>query len=117
MSDQTTASSRMPWACMMAKSPEDCGHPSLLNFMPLNENQLAAILKSQLTQIELNHAVVYVASAFIPAGATLNFPGATIRVPREALLAFIDREPLANWGHSSRYVLLDRDTGEVISLE
>jgi hypothetical protein len=33
------------------------------------------------------------------------------------LLAFVDREPLANWGHPCRFVLIDGDTGEITTLE
>ena len=36
---------------------------------------------------------------------------------REAVLAFVDREPLANWGHSSRYLLMRRGADEEMSVE
>ena len=53
----------------------------------------------------------------LASGVSLEFPQRTLRASWDALLAFVDREPLANWGHSSRYILMNRDTGEVESIE
>jgi hypothetical protein len=61
--------------------------------------------------------VVYALIDPVPSGTKLQFPRVTIEVPWEALLAFVDRDPRANWGHSCRYLLVNRATGEVHSTE
>lgn len=76
-----------------------------------------SIVKGQLTPDEVRRGVVYAAVAPIPAGEQLRFPGVAIDVPWPAHLAFVDREPLANWAHSSRYVLVRIETGEIVSHE
>lgn len=44
-------------------------------------------------------------------------PGLDIAAARRSLLAFVDREPSANWSHSSRYLMVDLETGELTSVE
>lgn len=85
--------------------------------MQLSFDRSLAILNRHLTRDELNKGVVYAAAISIRAGEKLQFPRISIVVPEPAWLAFVDREPLANWGHSCRYVLIDRETGELRSTE
>jgi hypothetical protein len=74
-------------------------------------------LKSHLTADELANSVAYAAEAPFAAGTQLQFPGTLIEVPSEAYLAFVDRQPMANWGHSARYLLISRESGESQSFE
>jgi hypothetical protein len=85
--------------------------------MALSFEQCVSVLKDHLILEELNHGVAYAAEMPIPAGEKLRFPRITIDVPWPAQLAFADREPQANWGHSCRYILINRETGELISHE
>jgi hypothetical protein len=85
--------------------------------MALSQEQLVAILLGALTPKELEGAAVYAADQPVAAGATLRFARTTITAPWEAFLGFVDRDPLANWGHSSRYVIISRQTGETQSIE
>lgn len=85
--------------------------------MPKSDDELYSLLKAQLSPPELDHGVVYVLTTPLAKGATLEFPQRTLRASRDALLAFVDREPLANWGHPCRYILMDRDSGGVESVE
>jgi hypothetical protein len=85
--------------------------------MALSDSQLRSILQAQLNKAEREKSVVYVAAEPIKAGARLDFPQIQIEVPWNAILAFVDREPTANWGHSARYLLINRDTGAVQSFE
>lgn len=85
--------------------------------MELNRNKLSSILSAQLTPEEREKSVVYELSNSIPGGTTLEFPQCTIPVPWDAMLAFVDRQPLANWGHSSRYILVNCTNGETMSIE
>ncbi|MDE3088366.1 MAG: hypothetical protein KGJ80_03125, partial [Chloroflexota bacterium] len=75
------------------------------------------LLLAQLTADEKSRSVVYVAAQLIAGGTQLSFPRTRIDVPWDALLAFIDREPTANWSHACRYLLLNRETGEARSID
>jgi hypothetical protein len=85
--------------------------------MPLTDEELRAVVTSNLTSEERDRGVAYVAPEPVPAGAVLEFPSLTLPVPWEAVLAFVDREPLANWSHSCRYFLARRDGDEVMSVD
>jgi hypothetical protein len=85
--------------------------------MPLSDEELIAILVSVLTSSELDGGVVYLANKEAAAGATLNFPRVSITAPWDALPAFVDRDPMANWSHSCRYLLISRETGETLPFE
>jgi hypothetical protein len=85
--------------------------------MAMSFEECLSILKAHLTPGELGSGVVYAAEVAIPAGEPLQFPGTAIDVPWPAHLAFVDREPLANWAHSCRYVLIHLETGEIVSHE
>jgi hypothetical protein len=77
---------------------------------------LILILQVQLTAEERVGGVAYAIDRPVAAGTRLDFPGTVIEFPAEAYIAFIDGEPTANWGHSARYVLVTRDTGDVRSI-
>ena len=84
----------------------------------LREEQLVGKLVEGLDEVERACGVAYYCAEPIKRGALLDVPRLVARAPSDALLAFVDRDPTANWGHSSRYVLLDRETGrEVLSIE
>jgi hypothetical protein len=84
--------------------------------MRLSDDELASIVIAQLTPEEREHGVVYALSDPLASGTTLKFPQQLIDVPWDALLAFIDQEPLANWGHRCRYVLVNREDGKSITI-
>jgi hypothetical protein len=85
--------------------------------MPPQSDEPDSRLKAELTAEELRGGVVHVADAPVAAGTRLAFPRLSIDAPWEALLAFVDRDPAANWSHSCRYVLVSRHTGAVASFE
>jgi hypothetical protein len=85
--------------------------------MGLNDDQLLERLRAALDTQERTGAVVYYAEQPIEAGAELVAPGIDLVAPFDALLGFVDRDPTANWGHSSRYLFVNRETGEVMSIE
>jgi hypothetical protein len=75
-------------------------------------------LISQLTPDERERGVAYLYASVILEGTRLNYPRISIEVSwPKAGLAFVDREPLANWSHSSRYILINLETGFVHSYE
>jgi hypothetical protein len=85
--------------------------------LALDEEELRSAVTSRLTRSELDHAVAYAADEPLEAGTVLQLPHLVLSVPWEAVLAFVDREPLANWGHSSRYLLMRRGADEEMSVE
>jgi hypothetical protein len=85
--------------------------------VPLSDNELLKVLLAQLDEHELLGGVAYYATSPLLAGAKVSVPRVEITAPWDALLGFVDREPAANWGHSCRYVLINRDTGEALSIE
>jgi hypothetical protein len=85
--------------------------------MPLSDEELTAILVSLLTHSERDASVVYFANKEVAAATALSFPRVSITAPWDALPAFVDRDPRANWSHSCRYILISRETGETISFE
>ena len=74
-------------------------------------------LKSKISEAELNNAVVYLLTMLLPEGLKIEIPQSPINVPWKAQLAFVDREPLANYAHSCRYILFNVETGQSQSIE
>jgi hypothetical protein len=85
--------------------------------MALSFEECVSIPIAHLTPDELGRGLAYAAEDAIPAGEQLRFPGVAIDVPWSARVAFVDREPLANWAHSCRYVLIHLETGSIVSHE
>lgn len=83
---------------------------------PIGEKEIRALLLAQLTENELDHAILYLASALVPQGPLAISP-VSINLPWPAYLAFVDREPSANWGHSARFILLNPETSETRTIE
>lgn len=82
----------------------------------LTGDEIRDALIAHLTTDERRQAVLYQASPSIPAGP-LEIGRQNMVAPWPACLAFVNREPAANWGHSCRYVVLNTDTGEILSVE
>jgi hypothetical protein len=85
--------------------------------MALSFDEFVSTLKSKFTADERANGVAYAVETPIAAGTQLKFPGVSIDVPWDAYVAFIDREPMANWGHAARYVLVNYENGEAQSYE
>ncbi len=85
--------------------------------MSISEDRFILMVRAALTPNERDHAVAYAADTTMAPGARIEFPGLNLDVPWEAYLAFIDRQPMANWSHSARYLLVNSTTGESRSVE
>lgn len=85
--------------------------------MSMGRQDLLARLDAHLSAPEREGGVVYAVSELIPHGTLLRLPHMSLRTQADVLLAFVDREPLANWGHACRFVLIDGDTGETTTVE
>ena len=80
-------------------------------------NAVVEIIQAQLTPAELAGAAAYVAQSPLPAATRLDLAGTVIETESEAYVAFIDRDPTANWGHAARYLIFDLQGGSVRSVE
>jgi hypothetical protein len=87
-----------------------------LELMPIDFD-LASLIKKQLTHEEIAHGVAYIAEPVLSAGTHLDFPKTHLDVPWDAFLVFVDREPMANWSHSCRYLLIRGANGDAKSIE
>jgi hypothetical protein len=80
--------------------------------MSLSFADFVSMVKSNLTAEEATNGAAYAAETPVAAGARLRFPCTVNEVPAEAYLAFIDREPMANWSHAARYLIVGRPDAE-----
>ena len=71
----------------------------------------------ELTPGEKRNAVVYADENIREAGSELEIDGRAVRLRSATLVVFVDREPQANWGHSSRYLLVDLADERAESIE
>lgn len=70
------------------------------------------LLLRQLTPLEREQGAAYLYVTLLRSTDRLSFPHLVIEVPwDQAVLAFIDRQPEANWSHAARYVLADLISG------
>jgi hypothetical protein len=75
------------------------------------ELEQAAI--ASLSDEERSQAVVYMSDRVLEPGDELEIDGRRVQVDAPTVVAFVDLEPGVNWGHRSRYLLIDRDSGSV----
>ena len=75
------------------------------------------MVAAQLSPEERGRAVVYLREGSYAKGDEISFPGIVQQAPWDAWLAFVDQDPTANWGHRSRYLLVDEVTGESLSFD
>jgi len=79
------------------------------------ELEQAAI--ASLSEDERSRAVVYMSDRVLEPGDELEVDGRRVEVDAPTVVAFADLEPGVNWGHRSRYLLIDRDSGNVRAVE
>lgn len=81
------------------------------------DEQNRSVLLSHLTPAERESAVAYYLVEHVPSGAKLSVPHLEITAPWDALVFFIDQQPLANWGHACRYLLINQSSKQTVSFE
>jgi hypothetical protein len=84
---------------------------------PMTWDEVAAKAEAVLTAEERRSGVLYLDQRELPAGSTLAVDNREVPVRQPSAVAFVDRVPQANWGHSSRYLLIDLGTGGIESIE
>lgn len=80
------------------------------------EQAIARALR-ELTDDERRGGVAYVDEREVSPGEAVQVDGKSIPVRHRTAVLFVDRVPQANWGHSSRYLLVDLVDERVESIE
>jgi hypothetical protein len=83
----------------------------------VTRDELERAVVASLSDEERSRAVVYVDDRVLEPDEELKIDGRRVRVEAPTVVAFADLEPGANWGHRARYMLVDRNTGEVRALD
>lgn len=83
--------------------------------MTSSELEQAAI--ASLAEGERSRAVVYMSDRVLEPGDELEIDGRRVQVDAPTVWAFVDLEPGVNWGHRSRYLLIDRGSGSVRAVD
>jgi len=85
--------------------------------MPLSLDRIREIVLSTLGPQDRESCAVYLGDAVFERGETVRIDETETSIPWRARLAFIDLEPMANWGHSCRYLLINDESGELRSID
>jgi hypothetical protein len=80
-------------------------------------DEVARRALEELTDDERRGGVVYLDAADGATASILRIDGREISIPPTTAVVFVDRVPQANWGHSCRYLLIDRQDGSHQSID
>jgi hypothetical protein len=83
----------------------------------VTSSELEQTAVESLSEEERSRAVVYVSDRVLEPGDDLEIDGRSVQIDAPTVVAFADLEPGVNWGHRSRYLLVDRDSGSVRAVE
>jgi hypothetical protein len=96
------------WAVLMSIPAHGAG---------MTWEEVAQKALEQLSADERKGAAVYLDQRELAPGSTFGVDGREIPIRERSAMVFVDRVPQANWGHSSRYLLIGLDGGQVESVE
>jgi hypothetical protein len=85
--------------------------------MTLDAAELDRIAVASLAEEERPRGVVYVDDRALEPGDELEVDRGRVQVGAPTVVAFVDLEPGVNWGHRCRYVLVDRESGDVRAID
>ncbi|MGO8670746.1 MAG: hypothetical protein ACLQVD_05200 [Capsulimonadaceae bacterium] len=80
------------------------------------EFNIGSIITSNLTDAERTRSAVYIDDNPVPAGTSM-IGGTRIEIDQPYVVAFIDRNPGANWMHPCRYLLINPTDQSTVSVE
>lgn len=84
--------------------------------MALSWNEISNLVIDTLSPSELESSVVYLDKRVLPPDSTLEIDRKPVHFPSQAVVAFVDLNPTANWAHACRYLFVDPETGDVKSV-
>lgn len=85
--------------------------------MSPNIEQIAADVLATLTVQERENSAVYLDSAEVKSGSTVQVDHKPITVPSDSFMAFVDPHPASNWGHPCRYLFVNTQTHAIQSVD
>ena len=85
--------------------------------MPRSFADFIQLIISSLSDEELQGCLAYAVERPLRKGDALQLPGVRVEATATSYLAFIDRQPAANWGHPARYVIAPQQGGEAQIIE
>ena len=85
--------------------------------MKYSWKQITEMALSTLSQKELQQSAVYIKPALLQSGTTIPMNRQSLHLTVPSVMVFVDLSPGANWGHSSRYLLIAPETGEIQTIE
>jgi hypothetical protein len=84
----------------------------------VTSSELEQAALASLAEDERSRAVVYMSDRVLEPGDELEIDGRRVQqVDAATVWAFVDLEPGVNWGHRSRYLLIDRESGSVRAVD
>ena len=72
---------------------------------------------TSLSDEERARAVVYMSDRELEPGDAVEIDGRRVQVDAPTVVAFVDLEPGVNWGHRSRYLLIDGESASVRAVD
>lgn len=84
--------------------------------LPLTIDETTKAILAALTSDEIAKGVAYLDTLILPKETALEIDGRIHHLAWEGFVAFVDAAPLANWGHPCRYLIVRRETVEIISI-
>ena len=85
--------------------------------MPLTWNEITERVLASLSTEEIGSSVVYLDAQLLPAESPITIDRTQRHMPWPGMIAFVDLDPEANWGHDCRYLLVNQETGELRSID
>jgi hypothetical protein len=85
--------------------------------MPRSLKEIAGIALATLTAEERRRGAVYLDPHLLERGASVSIRSTTVPVTVASLMAFVDLQPGANWGHPCRYLLVSREDGSIARVD
>jgi len=84
--------------------------------MSFSHAQLLQLLLTLLTPTERAQAIAYLTEQPVVVGTIIEAAHEQVPAPWDAVLAFVDQDPTANWSHNCRYIFINPQTGETRSI-
>lgn len=75
------------------------------------------LLLEAISEEDRESSIVYLDEQVFPPGAPIGFYENKFEMPWGGYVGFMDLDPMADWGHECRYLLIRVETGEVETVE
>ncbi|HEX9235311.1 MAG TPA: hypothetical protein VF972_03410 [Actinomycetota bacterium] len=75
------------------------------------------MVRDALSDDERERAIAYLDQRLIEPGQPVRLDPDELTFPYRSVVAFVDREPAANWSHNCRYLVVNAETSDVESFD